>query len=102
MTHINTWHENQQRTEKKTFAPKWTNETLLWIIEQVKHMNDFIDIQVALVKKYKISLASAELWIEMSRRIMKDMNNGLSLEDALERDKERRNISRRVKRDQVA
>jgi len=45
-------------------------------------------------------LASAALWIEIARRVHTDMLNGLSMNDALERDKERRNqMRRRAKKD---
>ena len=64
-------------------------------MEQLHQMVDFVDIQVWLVKNYDISLASAALWIEMARRVMADMQNGLTIDEALERDLERRNEMRR-------
>ena len=94
---INTWHLNQTRTEKNTFKPKWDKETVLWIIEEVNKMTNFIDIQYQLVKKYGISLASAALWIEMSRRITVHVAAGLSIDEALEHDKKVRNQIRRWK-----
>jgi len=91
----NNWHDKQDRTEKSTFKPKWTPETIEWIITQLIEMVDFIDIKYQLVKKHAISLSSAALWIEMARRINTDMLNGLSMDKALERDQERRNLMRR-------
>ena len=58
-------------------------------------MVDFVDIQYQLVKKHEISLSSAALWIEMARRVHTDMLNGLSMTNALARDKERRNQMRK-------
>jgi len=95
MKKINTWHDKQERTEKQTFKPKWTPEIIEWTIGQLNEMVDFVDIQYRLVKNHKISLASAGLWIEMSRRVYTDMRNGLSLEDALKLDRQRRNQMRR-------
>ena len=91
----NNWHSEQERTDTHTFRPKWTPEIIEWIITQLIEMVDFIDIQYQLVKKHAISLASAALWIEIARRVHTDMRNGLSMNDALERDKERRNQMRR-------
>ena len=92
---INNWHDTQERTDTHTFKPKWTPEIIKWIIEQLIEMVDFVDIQYQLVKKHEIRLASAALWIEMARRVNTDMLNGLSMDDALERDQERRNLMRR-------
>jgi len=91
----NNWHDKQDRTTKHTFKPKWTPEIIKWIIAQLNEMVDFVDIQYQLVKKHEISLSSAALWIEMARRVHTDMRNGLSLDDALELDKERRNQMRK-------
>lgn len=99
MKDFNTWHDHQQRTPKHTFAPKWTPETILWIIGKVNEMVDFVDIQYHLVKNEKISMASAALWIEMARRVDGDMKNGLTLEQALERDRERRNLLRKKRKE---
>jgi len=45
-------------------------------------------------------LSAAALWIEMARRVHTDTRNGLSMDDALERDQERRNqMRRRLKKD---
>ena len=96
----NDWHDTQERTEKNTFKPKWTPEIIKWIIAQLGEMVDFVDIQYQLVKKFEVSLASAALWIEIARRVHTDMRNGLSMDDALELDKERRNqMRRRAKKD---
>jgi len=98
----NNWHSEQERTDTHTFRPKWTPEIIEWIITQLNEMVDFIDIQYQLVKKHAISLASAALWIEIARRVHTDMRNGLSMNDALERDKERRNqMRRRAKKDSL-
>ena len=91
----NTWAKDQPRTKKQTFKPKWDNAAIIEIIDQLKQAVDFVDTQIWLVKNYGISLASAALWIEMGRRVMVDMQNGLTLDQALERDKERRNQLRR-------
>jgi hypothetical protein len=91
----NTWAKDQPRTKKQTFKPKWDKNTVVEIMEQVSQMVDFVDIQFYLVKQYDISVATAALWIEMARRVMKDVDNGLSLDEALARDKERRNKMRR-------
>lgn len=91
----NTWAKTQPRTRKQTFQPKWDKDTVFEIMEQLHQMVDFVDIQVWLVKNYDISLASAALWIEMARRVMADMQNGLTIDEALERDLERRNEMRR-------
>ena len=91
----NNWHSEQERTDTHTFKPKWTPETIEWIISQLIEMVDFVDIQYQLVKKHAISLASAALWIEIARRVHTDMRNGLSMTKALELDKERRNLTRR-------
>jgi len=98
----NNWHSEQERTDTHTFKPKWTPETIEWIISQLIEMVDFVDIQYQLVKKHTISLASAALWIEIARRVHTDMRNGLSAAKALERDKERRNqMRRRAKKDSL-
>jgi len=98
----NNWHSEQERTDTHTFRPKWTPETIEWIITQLNEMVDFVDIQYQLVKKHAISLSSAALWIEMARRVHTDMRNGLSMDDALELDKERRNqMRRRLKKDSL-
>jgi len=91
----NNWHSEQERTDTHTFRPKWTPEIIEWIIAQLGEMVDFVDIQYQLVKKHEISLSAAALWIEMARRVNTDMLNGLSVANALERDKERRNLMRR-------
>lgn len=95
MNEFNTWHDDQPKNTTKRFKPLWTQDTVLWIIKEVNEMTDFVDIQYQLVKDYDISTASAGLWIEMARRVMKDMQNGLSIEDAIKRDRERRNQKRR-------
>lgn len=99
MSEFNTWHDKQEKVidsrGSSVFAPKWNNDTILWIIDQLNQMVDFVDIQYALVKQYKIVPASASLWIEMSRRVMVDMQNGLTIDQALEKDKERRSLFRR-------
>jgi len=99
MNDFNTWHDKQPKTTSNRFKPKWTVDTVLWIIKELNQMTNYADLQYQLVKDYSISMASAGLWIEMSRRVMKDMNNGLSLEDAIKRDKERRNQRRRLNKD---
>ena len=91
----NNWHQEQERTDTRTFKPKWTPEIVEGIIGQLNEMVDFVDIQYQLVKKNEICLASAALWIEMARRVHTDMLNGLSVAKALERDKERRNQMRK-------
>lgn len=91
----NTWHEDQPKGKKNRFQPKWDKDTVLWIISQLDGMVDFADIQYQLVKDYEISMASASNWIEMSQRVMKDLRNGLDIEAALDRDRERRNLRRR-------
>lgn len=99
MNDFNTWHDKQPKTISNRFKPQWTVDTVLWIIKELNQMTNYADLQYQLVKDYNISMASAGLWIEMSRRVMKDMNNGLSLEDAIKRDKERRNQRRRMNKD---
>lgn len=94
MTLQNTWHAEQKRTENNTFVPKWNRDTIVWMIEQIRQMVDFVDIQYQLAKEYKISLQNSALWVEMARRIMKDVDNGLTLDEAMERDQERRNVKR--------
>lgn len=91
----NTWAKDQPRAKKQTFKPTWDKEGVLEIIAQVRQMVDFVDIQVWIVKSYGVSLATAGLWIEMARRVMVDMDNGLTYEEAMARDKERRNQMRR-------
>jgi len=91
----NDWHSEQERTDTHTFRPKWTPEIIEWIITQLIEMVDFVDIQYQLVKKHEISLSSSALWIEMARKVNTDMLNGLSMDKALERDRERRNLMRR-------
>jgi len=99
MNDFNTWHDKQAKTISNRFKPQWTVDTVLWIIKELNQMTNYADLQYQLVKDYNIGMASASLWIEMSRRVMKDMNNGLSLEDAIKRDKERRNQRRRMNKD---
>lgn len=103
MTRNKDWYNQQPRGGNKPyrFAPKWKPETILSIIDDVNKMTDFVDIQVRLVKEYGIGLDSAAGWIEIARRVQGDMNNGLTLEKALERDHERRNIMRRKKKESV-
>ena len=96
----NNWHSEQERTDTRTFKPKWTPEIIEGIISQLNEMVDFVDLQYQLVKKHEICLASSALWIEMARRVHTDMLNGLSMTYALARDKERRNqMRRRAKKD---
>lgn len=95
MTVKNTWHDKQKRNEKNLFAPKWDQKTITWMIGEIEQMTDVAEIQLTLIKDYKISLVTAYSWVEMARRIMKDLNNGLSLEDAIERDRVRRDVYRR-------
>ena len=98
MKDFNNWHSSQERTPKHTFKPKWTPDIIEWIIGQLNEMTDFVDIQYRLVKNHNISLASAGLWIEMARRVSTDMRNGLNFEDALERDRQRRNLLRKKRK----
>lgn len=93
----NTWAKDQPRASKQTFKPAWDKEGILEIIEQLKQAVDFVDIQVWIVKNYGVSLATAALWVEMARRVMVDMQNGLNFSQAMERDRERRNLMRRKK-----
>lgn len=97
MTKTNTWYSQQKRNEKNLFVPKWNKDTIIWITAQLNEMVPFTDIQMQLIKDYGISLVSTYSWISMTRRIMKDVQNGLSLDEALERDRERRNLFRRIK-----
>ena len=98
----NNWHDTQERTIRQTFKPNWTPEIIEWIIVQLGEMVDFVDLQYQLVKKHEISLSSAALWIEMARRVHTDMRNGLSMDEALELDRERRNqMRKRVKKDSL-
>ena len=95
MKNFNTWYKDQERTDKQTFKPKWDKEIILLIIEDLNKMVDFMDIQYRIAKSRMVSLATAGLWIEMSRRVMVDMKNGLTIDEALDRDRERRNQLRR-------
>ncbi len=95
MTKINNWYSDQPRTDKKLFKPKWTKDTILSIITDLNETKDYIDIQYKLVKIYGISTRSAENWVDIARRVMTDMNNGLDLDQALKRDQEIRNAKRR-------
>lgn len=95
MKKFNTWHQDQEKTKNNTFKPGWNKDIILSIIDDINRMVDFVDIQFKLVKENKISPASASLWIKMSRRIMTDMQNGLNIDESLERDRERRNLMRR-------
>ena len=97
MKHNNTWHDTQERVAGGTFKPKWTPEIILLIIERVNQMTDFMDLQYQLAKENDIKLVSAALWIEKARRVDTDMKNGLSIDEALERDRERGNLLRRKK-----
>ncbi len=101
MKKANTWYENQDRTSKKTYQPKWTPATIKSIILDLESMTDLPDLQYKLVKQYDIGLRSAELWVEMTRRIMKDMGNGMTLEQAIETDRVRRNLIRSRKKAQT-
>lgn len=87
--------KNQIRTKKKTFAPKWTPKTIIWIINELQKMTSVNDIAISLISEYKISPRTTESWIKIARNVMVDMNNGLSLEKSLSRDLERRNLLRR-------
>lgn len=100
MTKKNTWHQDQERSDNKTFAPKWNKDTILWIMNELKHMNEVSDIEAALVKGHLVSWRSAQEWVEMARRVMKDMGNGLTIDLAMARDKQRRNLwrSKRAKK----
>jgi hypothetical protein len=91
------WSKKQPRGGSKPyrFSPKWELKTMWWIIDRLNNMVDFIDIQYRLAKDYGVSIKTAANWIEIARRVMVDMRNGLSIENALERDKERRNMLRR-------
>ena len=91
----NTWHDKQERVLSGTFKPKWTPEIILSIIDRVNQMTDFIDLQYQLVKENNIRLGAAALWIEKARRVDTDMKNGLTIDEALERDRERGNLLRR-------
>ena len=97
MKHNNTWHDKQERVVRGTFKPKWTPEIILLIIERINQMTDFMDLQYQLAKENDIKLVSAALWIEKARRVDTDMKNGLSIDEALERDRERGNLLRRKK-----
>lgn len=94
------WYKYQPRGGKKPyrFAPKWTPETILDIIEQITNMTPVSEIQVSIIKEYGVGARSADNWIEIARRVMVDLQNGLTLEQALERDRERRNMLRRNKK----
>ena len=94
----NDWYKKQATTARGTFMPKWDRKTIMDIISQLEVMHDVIDIQYGLIKKFGISIYSARLWVEMARRIMTDMHNGLNVNDAFDRDKERRNNFRRIKK----
>src|SRR5690349_8357088 len=99
MTRKNDWYKRQPRGGNKPyrFTPKWTTQTVLWIIDRLNDKEDFVDIQVKLIKDYGIGMRSAGNWIEMARRIMTDLNNGVTIGNALARDEERRNMMRRKK-----
>jgi hypothetical protein len=96
MANKNDWHKSQKRTTNSRFKPKWDKQTITWIINQVNLMVDYVHIQVQLMKDYRISARTAGNWIEMARRIMVDTNNGLSMDVAIDRDRERRNQFRRM------
>lgn len=87
----NTWHAQQPKNSIKRFAPKWDIDTIYFINKKLSLMQDFIDIQYDVAKKYNVTLNTAGKWIEMTRRIMIDVANGLSIEEAVERDRLRRN-----------
>lgn len=97
MVLANNWHKDQTRTDKKTFQKTWDKETILWITSELEKMTELIDIQVGVVRKYDVVLSTAIRWVEIAHRIMGDMHNGLSYEEAEERDRERRNVLRRSK-----
>lgn len=98
MNAFNTWHVNQNRNERNRFLPKWSVETIHYIWDRLKKMDNFHNIQFDLIKQYSISTATAQSWIEITRRIMKDVQNGLTFDEALERDKQRRTEMRRKKK----
>lgn len=91
------WYNDQPRGGEKPyrFAPKWSPETIQWIIDQLSEMTDVAEIQIKLIRDYDIGARSADKWIEIARRVMVDIQNGLTIDQALERDRERRNMLRR-------
>lgn len=87
----NTWHKNQPRTAKSTFKPKWTPKTIEWMMAEVKKGTEDIDIQYQLIKDYEISHASSKLWLEMAKRTIEWLKQGMTLEEAIDHDRKWRN-----------
>lgn len=93
------WYKNQPRggSAPYRFSPKWRIDTIRWIMAKLSEDIGIADIQYQLVKDYGIGLASALQWVKMSQRIQASINEGLSIESAIERDRVFRNESRRKK-----
>jgi hypothetical protein len=91
------WSKKQLRggTKPYRFSPKWDSSTMTFIISELEKMTNFVDIQYQLVKQYGICIDTASNWIEIARRVMIDIKNGFSMDKAIARDKERRNLFRR-------
>lgn len=91
----NTWYEKQERTAKATFKPTWTKDGILWIIDRINEMTNYDDLLYQIIKKFNIALFTSRTWVEMAKRIDKDMKNGLTWEEAADRDRQRRNLMRK-------
>ena len=88
-------YKKRSVSPKGTLMPKWDKKTILFIIDQLRTMHDVQDIQYYVMKSSNISLYTAYKWVEMARRIMKNIDNGLSIQDSFDRDKEYRNLINR-------
>lgn len=92
---INTWHKKQEKNIRGRFLAKWNKSTIEWITTKIEAGVDELEIKFSLCKAYGISVASASLWVNMTRRIMQDVAQGASLDAAIEADRNRRNEKRR-------
>lgn len=97
----NEWQKQPRGKGKKSylFIPKWTPKTIEWIIGELKKNSDIFYIQSKLSEKYGVGMATTYGWIGIARRVMSDVDSGLSLNQSLKRDRLRRNIMRRKKSD---
>ena len=97
MVKHNTWHQDQLRTNKRLFKPKWNKETILSVQRKIDANFKDIDIEYGLVKKYDVCLATAQLWLKMVKRIIENISNGDDIDQAIIKDRKFRNRLRRKK-----
>jgi DNA-binding NarL/FixJ family response regulator len=77
------------------FTAKWSKDTIVQIINDINLGKPSFEIQYYIQKYYGVYMLTAINWIGIAKRVKDHIDSGLSLDQALEKDKQFRNSKNR-------